>query len=213
MNRPHSIRDFSPLRRKAEQGYLLLGLLFLIAIMMIGMAIAAPMIGKEIQREKEAETIHRGDQYKRAIQLYYRKFGAYPTSIDQLKETNKIRFLRQEYIDPMTGKKDWKLLHYGEVPMVAMGFFGKPLMNAGGTQSVPGMPGSGMPVASGSPGSAGSTDGFGGSTGFGSTGSVGGGSGLGSAPGSSDASGSNNFFSNSPLDRFSGNRLGCRQPG
>ncbi len=94
-----------PNRHAGEQGYLLLGLLFLFALILVGLAVAAPRIAKEIQREKEVETVHRGEQYKRAIQLYYRKFGAYPTSMAQLRETNKIRFLRQDYIDPMTRRR------------------------------------------------------------------------------------------------------------
>ena len=57
---------------------MLLGLLFLFVIILIGLALAAPKVAKEIQREKEVETVHRGEQYKRAIQLYYRKFFAYP---------------------------------------------------------------------------------------------------------------------------------------
>ena len=131
-----------------EQGYLLLGLLFLFVIILIGLALAAPKVAKEIQREKEVETVHRGEQYKRAIQLYYRKFGAYPMSMDQLKETNQVRFLRQQYIDPMTGKKDWKLLHLGQVQMTTLGFFGQ-VVQAGGAMPVAGMPGANGTTATG----------------------------------------------------------------
>ena len=53
--------------------------------------------------------MHRGDQYVRAVRLYYRKFGHYPGSIEQLEKTNNIRFLRQKYVDPMTGKPDWRI--------------------------------------------------------------------------------------------------------
>ena len=53
---------------------------------------------------REVEAVHRGNQYVRAIRLYYRKFGHYPGSIEQLEKTNNIRFLRQRYVDPMTGK-------------------------------------------------------------------------------------------------------------
>ena len=56
--------------RQGEQGYLLMGLLFLTALLLIGLAIAAPEVAKDIQRQKEAETIHRASQYKRAIQVY-----------------------------------------------------------------------------------------------------------------------------------------------
>ena len=61
-------------------------------------------MARSIQRDKELETIHRGEQYRRAIQLYYRKFQRYPTSIDQLVNTNQIRFLRKKYTDPLTGQ-------------------------------------------------------------------------------------------------------------
>ncbi len=63
----------------------------------------------------------------RAIQLYYRKFGHYPGSIEQLEKTNNIRFLRQKYVDPMTGKDDWRLIHVGEAKTTVKGFFGQPL--------------------------------------------------------------------------------------
>ena len=58
--------------------------------------------------------MHRGKQYRRAIQLYYRKFHAYPPNVDALVKTNEIRFLRKKYIDPMTGKDDWKPILYGQ---------------------------------------------------------------------------------------------------
>ena len=135
--------------RSREQGYLLLGLLFLVAIILIGLAIAAPEMGKQLQREKDVETLHRANQYKRAIQLYYKKTGQYPISMDQLKNTNNIKFLRQEYLDPITGKKDWIFLHVGQVPMVTMGLFGQ--LSCGGAPGAP-MPG-GMPgMPGGAPG-------------------------------------------------------------
>jgi hypothetical protein len=72
--------------------------------------------------------MHRGKQYVRAIQLYYKKFNAYPPTLDALVKTNDIRFLRKKYIDPTTGKVDWKpiLFCQNKTPM-AMGFFGQPL--------------------------------------------------------------------------------------
>ena len=65
-------------------------------------------MARSIQRDRDLETFHRGMQYRRAIQLYYRKFHAYPPNVDALVNTNDIRFLRKKYIDPMTGKDDWK---------------------------------------------------------------------------------------------------------
>jgi len=114
-----------------DAGYVLIAVIFMCVILLIALAIAAPNIARSIQRDKELETIHRGEQYKRAIKLYYQKFGRYPTSIDQLVETNQIRFLRKRYTDPLTGKDDWKPVYFGQAHVRPLGFFGQPLMMAG----------------------------------------------------------------------------------
>jgi hypothetical protein len=80
-----------------------------------------------LRREQEVEAVRRGNQYVRAIRLYYRKFGHYPGSMEQLEKTNNIRFLRQRYVDPMTGKDDWRLIKVGEAKTTVKGFFGQPL--------------------------------------------------------------------------------------
>jgi type II secretory pathway pseudopilin PulG len=195
INRQRSTDDL-PNQHAGERGYLLLGLLFLSVMILVGLALAAPKMAKEIQREKEVETVHRGEQYKRAIQLYYRKFGTYPTSMDQLKETSQIHFLRQDYIDPMTGKKDWKLLYQGQVQMVALGFFGQ-AMQGGGTP-VGGMPGVGG-ATSGMPGATGMTGGVGGASPMGTSGGFGGSSSTTMTGGGLDSTSTsdNSFFNDS----------------
>src|SRR5581483_7068882 len=119
-----------------ESGFVLLAVIFLAIVLLISLAIAAPKIATSIQREKDIETIHRGEQYKRAIQLYYKKFGSYPTSIDQLVQTNQIRFLRKRYKDPQTGKDDWKPVYYGQAHVRPLGFFGQPLSGVAGIAGV-----------------------------------------------------------------------------
>ena len=69
-----------------------------------------------MRREREEEMIHRGVQYSRAIRRYVKKTGRYPSRLEELENTNNIRFLRKRYKDPITGK-DFKLLHVGEVQM------------------------------------------------------------------------------------------------
>jgi len=41
-------------------------------------------VAESIQRDREVETMQRGKQYIRAIQLYYKKFHAYPPNMDAL---------------------------------------------------------------------------------------------------------------------------------
>lgn len=125
-----------PVRPDSESGFLLLFVLFLAALMLIALAVAAPRIATSIQRDKEIELVHRGEQYKRAIKLYYRKFGTYPSSIDQLMNTNNIRFLRKRYTDPITGKDDWRIIHLGQAKVPPLGFFGQPLTGLPGPANV-----------------------------------------------------------------------------
>jgi type II secretory pathway pseudopilin PulG len=142
-------------KKPSEEGYLLLSVMFLMAILVLWLSVAVPRMTKSIQRDREVETMHRGKQYIRALQLYYRKFGAYPPSQDALVKTNDIRFLRKKYIDPTTGKDDWKPILFGQNKVAtAMGFFGQPL-SAGG--SIAGIgPSGGNAGSTGSNGSSGS---------------------------------------------------------
>jgi type II secretory pathway pseudopilin PulG len=105
--------------KRDRKGYVLLALILMLALIVIAAAAAAPDIAMSIRREREAELIHRGTQYMRAIQRYYKKFGRYPVRIEDLENTNNMRFLRRRYKDPMTGK-DFRLLHFGEVQMGAI---------------------------------------------------------------------------------------------
>ncbi len=111
--------------------------IFLMALVVISLAIAAPQVAKSIQRDRDLETFHQGMQYRRAIKLYFVKFHAYPPNVDALVETNNIRFLRKQYVDPITNKADWKPILFGQNKTpTAMGFFGEPL--AGGATSIAG---------------------------------------------------------------------------
>jgi type II secretory pathway pseudopilin PulG len=149
-----------------EQGFMLVGLVVAIFLVLLALSVAAPKVAQDLRREREVEAVHRGDQYVRAIRLYYRKTHTFPGSIEQLEKTNNIRFLRQQYVDPMTGKADWKIIHVGEAKTTVKGFFGQPLAGlTPGLGSAAGMasPGIGSP-SNASPGSsspAGSSSSFG----------------------------------------------------
>ena len=96
-----------------ERGYILLVLSFFAALMAIGLMQALPTALVQTQRDREEELIFRGEQYRRAVQMYVRKFGRYPNSLDDLEETNGVRFLRRRYRDPVTGEEEWRMIHIG----------------------------------------------------------------------------------------------------
>jgi type II secretory pathway pseudopilin PulG len=103
------------MRRQRQAGYTLLMVVFMVATMIIAAAAATSSVLTQGRREKEAEMVWRGQQYAHAIGLYYRKFGKYPTKVEDLtRQTNGVRFLRQAYTDPMN-KEDgtWRFIYVG----------------------------------------------------------------------------------------------------
>ncbi|HEY5329282.1 MAG TPA: type II secretion system protein [Acidobacteriaceae bacterium] len=155
-----------------EQGYLLLAMVLMVTLVLIGLAVAAPVVARDLQRDKEVESMHRQQEYVRALRLYYRKFKSYPPSMEALEKSNNVRYLRKQYIDPLTGKADWRIVHVGENQTTVKGFFGEPL---GGISST-GAGGSGLGSASGMSSGIGGTGGTpGGTTTIGSTSALAGG--------------------------------------
>ena len=100
-------------RKGQESGFALLFVLLAAAMIAIFLYSQMPNVAFEGQRQKEADLVAHGEQYKRAIKLFFRQFGRYPPSIDALENTNNIRFLRRRFKDPMTGKDDWRFIHAG----------------------------------------------------------------------------------------------------
>lgn len=129
------------IRRRSQRGYILLILMLSVALLAIGALALVERIEFQIKRDREEEMIHRGVQYSRAVRRYFKKFGRYPSRIEELESTNNIRFLRQRYKDPITGK-DFKPLHMTDVQMsfgpgVGGGVAGSPPGGAGGLQAPP----------------------------------------------------------------------------
>ena len=127
--------------RSGESGYVLLAVMLAVTLLLVALSIELPRIAQQIKREKEEELVHRGKDYATAVKRFVHKNGGrYPVSVEQLEDTNHIRFLRKKYKDPMTGESDWKMVHAGEaqikIPTPAPGLSGP-----GGTN--PGLSGSG----------------------------------------------------------------------
>ena len=95
-------------------GFTYLGFLILTAISGAGLAAYGTIASHEAQREKEAELLFRGNQYRDAIAAYYKIEDRYPESLDQLLQNKgfamPVRHLRRLYSDPMTGQSDWALV-------------------------------------------------------------------------------------------------------
>ena len=118
MQRPH-FKSTEP-KRCGERGYMLLYLMFLVAVLAISLVTIVPAIKFVMKRDAEQEMVHRGEQYRRAVRRYYRKMGSYPATLDVLENTNDMRFLRKRYKDPMNHNQDFKVLTQIDL-MKAMG--------------------------------------------------------------------------------------------
>ncbi len=108
-------------KMRSERGYVLLVLLLLVAFLSIASLKMVEDFNYQSRRDREEEMIHRGCEYTRAVKKYFKKFGRYPTRIEDLESTNRLRFLRKRYKDPMnrdraTGKEsDFKFLHLTDI--------------------------------------------------------------------------------------------------
>lgn len=87
--------------------------------MIMGAALASTgaLFSHEAQREKERELLFVGSQFRQAIESYYRHSpgtNAWPRTLDDLIEDKRFpmpqHHLRRVYLDPLTGKADWKLV-------------------------------------------------------------------------------------------------------
>src|SRR6266849_544561 len=107
--------------RHCQRGYMMITLMLALALITIGLLTVLPQIGQQVRRDREDELRNRGTAYMRAIQHFYKKFGRYPSRIEELENTNNLRFIRKRYKDPInrdpaTGhEKDFKLLHQTDI--------------------------------------------------------------------------------------------------
>jgi type II secretory pathway pseudopilin PulG len=86
-----------------------------VAMMAGGLALAGEVWHTSAMREKEADLLHIGDEYRKAIERYYVSGPKqYPKSLaDLVKDPRKpgtVRHLRRLYPDPITGKEEWGLV-------------------------------------------------------------------------------------------------------
>ncbi len=121
--------------RSREDGYAMAALLAGAAVVLIGMAAAAPSWRYLMKNDREEELIFRGGQIADAIQRYQkRNGGALPPSLEVLV---KGRFLRREWKDPMTKDGKWRFLRQGEGATVGAPRPGTPTTTRPAAPAVP----------------------------------------------------------------------------
>lgn len=106
----------------------MLGLLFALALIAVAAGAAAIVTSLEQRREREAELLFAGRQYREAIERYHaiavNGRQAYPKSLSELLRDPRlpgvVRHLRQLYPDPITGKPDWGLQRDAQGGIVAV---------------------------------------------------------------------------------------------
>lgn len=109
-------------RRFGQRGFGYLLVLFALAAMGLLLASAGQVWHTTAQREKEAELLFIGNQFRQAIGSYYMltpdAAKQYPVKLEDLLEDNRFpvprRHLRQLYRDPITGSAQWGLVKAGD---------------------------------------------------------------------------------------------------
>lgn len=96
-----------------NSGYALLMVLGMMLIMIAASTAVVMAMRTSGRRQREEEMIWRGNQYVRAIRLYYHKTGHYPQRLDDLvKGVPSVHFLRQLYKEPMNkGDGSWRFIY------------------------------------------------------------------------------------------------------
>jgi hypothetical protein len=97
--------------RRPERGFALLVIFLIAAAVAFTMYQELPRAAFESARDKEQLLMDRGNQYKRAIQVFYAENKRYPAELKDLESFTNKRYLRRRYIDPMTGQDEWRLIH------------------------------------------------------------------------------------------------------
>jgi len=102
--------------RVQQRGFAYLTILFVVAIMTAGLAVVGQVWQTVAAREREADLLHVGNEYRKAIERYYLTGNVrqYPKNLTDLlkdpRQPGTVRHLRRIYPDPITGGMEWGLV-------------------------------------------------------------------------------------------------------
>ena len=106
-------RASRPRRRQGGSAYLMA--IFMVVALILASEVAMENLLTSGRRQREEELIWRGQQFVRAVRLYYRKTGHYPSTLDDLKKgMPELHFLRYAaYKDPMKSgdERAWRFIY------------------------------------------------------------------------------------------------------
>ena len=101
-----------------QAGFTYIAVLILVAVMGAILAAIGTVWSTVQQRESERELLYMGNQFRKAIGLYYQRSPGsvkeYPGSLNNLlkdeRQLGTQRYLRKIFIDPMTRTAQWGLV-------------------------------------------------------------------------------------------------------
>lgn len=107
-----------PIQRSFHvRGFTFVGLLILIALLGLQLGVAGSVWKTSVRRDKEAELLFVGSQFRAAIQSYYLLSPGqkrYPRSLEEMLLDSRfpetVRHLRRIYRDPVMGGTEWGLI-------------------------------------------------------------------------------------------------------
>src|SRR6266568_8105353 len=100
---------------RSARGFTYLGLLAVIVLIGLMLAAAGEVASTTAQREREAQLLWVGHEYRAAIGRYRNQMRGYPQTLQELlgaapDSPLQVRYLRHLYPDPMTNAVDWVLV-------------------------------------------------------------------------------------------------------
>jgi type II secretory pathway pseudopilin PulG len=116
-------------KQHSQKGMSLLAVLAVMTLFAIGLLAVAPTVQQDVQRDKEIETIRRGEEVADAIKQYVIFYGGtkLPNSMDDLLEglpygTKKRQILRPSAaIDPLSEDGKWQLVKFDSKSFINFG--------------------------------------------------------------------------------------------
>ena len=105
--------------RRRDGGFTYVGLLILVALIGVMLAAAGEVASTAAQREREAQLLWVGHEYRAAIGRYWNQRRTYPQSLQDLlgaapgttsDTVLPVHYIRRLYADPMSNAVDWALV-------------------------------------------------------------------------------------------------------